>query len=593
MSFFNRMKNRFATKMILAFLFIILIPTILSGFSFYLESSALVKKNVRASAIQLTKQTADSLSSILNVGSDTSDLIYSDLNIQQSVNHFKSSSLGTQVDLSRDMAARLNNVVFSSSFVRSINIVKDGSLGWGSGTFSSVKLKRMDFSSLEWVKESREKDGELVWLGLRRDPFSGGGENTDLVLPISRAMKDFQSLDQIGILLVNLNGKTIVDTISQVKLGETGSFMVVNRQGKILIDPDLSKVGQVVSSRELYEQIVLKDAAEFEITMKNTRYYGVKQLLSNGWILVGTVPASEITGALDKLHSRILLTSSGFALIAVIIGLIIAKLVTNPIKELTIGMRKVQQGDLKVRTQVKATDEFGLMSRHFNKMLDEIELLMTRVGEEERQKMEAEIKAVTYRIHPHFLYNTLSTLRWLIRSGENDRADEGLAALTRLLQANMGKNGQLITLSEELEIIEKYLVILEMRYDRKYELVLNIEPESKHFKIPRMLLQPLVENAVFHGFVPLNRGGNIKISSIVKPGELWITIEDNGAGMSRDQLKQLTSASGQKRMGIGLLHISDSLRLYYDDGSTMTVDSEVGKGTKILILIRFPKEVGK
>lgn len=174
MSFFNRMKNRFATKMILAFLFIILIPTILSGFSFYLESSALVKKNVRASAIQLTKQTADSLSSILNVGSDTSDLIYSDLNIQQSVNHFKSSSLGTQVDLSRDMAARLNNVVFSSSFVRSINIVKDGSLGWGSGTFSSVKLKRMDFSSLEWVKESREKDGELVWLGLRRDPFSGG-----------------------------------------------------------------------------------------------------------------------------------------------------------------------------------------------------------------------------------------------------------------------------------------------------------------------------------------------------------------------------------------------------------------------------------
>ncbi|KHF31619.1 putative sensor-like histidine kinase [Paenibacillus sp. P1XP2] len=157
----------------------------------------------------------------------------------------------------------------------------------------------------------------------------------------------------------------------------------------------------------------------------------------------------------------------------------------------------------------------------------------------------------------------------------------------------MGKNGQLITLSEELEIIEKYLVILEMRYDCKYELVLNIEPESKHFKIPRMLLQPLVENAVFHGFVPLNRGGNIKISSIVKPGELWITIEDNGAGMSRDQLKQLTSASGQKRMGIGLMHISDTLRLYYDDGSTMTVDSEVGKGTKILILIRFPKEVGK
>ncbi|WP_230202617.1 cache domain-containing sensor histidine kinase [Paenibacillus ihumii] len=552
-----------------------------------------MKKNVRASALQLTKQTADSLSSIFNAGSDTSDLIYSDLIIQQSVNHYKSSPLSIQVELSQDMAARLNHVVFSSSFVRSINIVKDGSLGWGSGTFSSVKLKRMDFNNLAWVKDSREKDGELVWNGLRRDPFSGGGENTDLVLPISRAMKDFQSLNQIGILLVNLNGKTIVDTISQVKLGETGSYMVVNRQGVIMIDPDLSKVGQVVPTRELYDQIVMNDASEFEITIKDTQYYGVKQLLSNGWILVGTVPASEIIGALDKLHSRILLTSAGFAMIAVIIGLIIAKLVTNPIKQLTIGMRKVQQGDLKVRTQVKSSDEFGLMSRNFNKMLNEIEQLMTRVSEEERQKMEAEIKAITYRIHPHFLYNTLSTLRWLIRSGEKDRADQGLAALTRLLQANMGKNGQLITLAEELEIIEKYLAILEMRYDHKYELVLDIELGIKQFKIPRMLLQPLVENAVFHGFVPLNRGGTIKIASVKEPGEIRIIVEDDGAGMTPKQLRELTTASGQKKTGIGLKHISDSLRLYYDDGSTMTVDSEVGKGTQILIAIRFPKEVGK
>lgn len=587
MARFEKFTNRFASKMISAFLLIILIPTTLSGFSFYLESSALVKRNVRASAVQVTKQTADALSSIFNAGSDTSDLIYSDLRVQKAAMQYSTSPLNTQLEMSQSLSTLLNNVVYSSSFVRIVYIIKSGGIGWGSGTFSTPKLRKIDLNQQKWVADSKKQDGGLVWQALRKDPFSGGGENTDLVLPISRTLKDFESLQQIGLLVVNLNGKAIINTINQVKLGETGRYMVVNPEGQIMIDADLSQIGRVVEDAKLHELIVHNDAVEFEYANKGVQYYGVKQLLSNGWVLVGTVPTVEITGVLDKLHTRILITSACFALVAVLIGLLIANRVTKPIKQLTLEMRRVQQGDLSVRTALTSSDEIGLMSKHFNKMLDEIEQLMGRVEQEQNEKLEAEVRAVTYRIHPHFLYNTLSTLRWLIRAGEMERADQGLGALTRLLQANMGKNGQMITLEEELEIIQKYIVILEMRYEQKYVLTIEAQPGTDKVKVPRMLLQPLVENAVFHGFVPLNRGGEITVKVSERQNELHILLQDNGLGMTDEKLAQLNAKDGKTGIGIGLQHVHDSLRLYFGAGSGMSVTSDSEDGTQIHIVFRL------
>lgn len=584
---FERIRNRYASKVIIAFLFIILIPTTLSGFSFYLESTALVKKNVRASTVQLTKQTADALSTMINAGSDTSDLIYGDLQVQHAAMHYKSSTLNEQVEMSQSINTMLRNIAYSSSFVKIVYILKDSGIGWGSGTFSTSKLKRVELAELDWVEKSKKADGKLVWQPLRKDPFSGGGENTELVLPVSRVLKDFDTLEQIGLLVVNMNGRSAINTIRQVQLGETGRYTVVDSEGVVMIDADLTRIGKPAPEHGLHELIVGNDAVEFEFSNEGVPYYGVKQRLSNGWMLVGTVPTVEITGALDKLHTRILITSACFALMAVLIGLLIAKRVTKPIKQLTLEMRRVQQGDLKVRTEVKTSDEIGLMSKHFNKMLDEIEQLMERVETEQKEKLEAEVRAVTYRIHPHFLYNTLSTLRWLIRSGERERADQGLAALTRLLQANMGKDGQMITLEEELEIIRKYLVILEMRYEQSYELNCQIEPELLELRIPRMLLQPLIENAVFHGFVPLNRGGHISVDVYGRHREVHIIVKDDGAGIEQEQLMRMNAQHGMEHLGIGLRHIHDSLRLYYGPASGLSIASASGVGTAIHITLRI------
>ncbi|MFD0693244.1 sensor histidine kinase [Paenibacillus sp. GCM10027628] len=590
----KRFTNRFAVKMSFAFLLVSLIPIIFASVSFYMESTSIVKKNVRESTIQLAKQTADSLSFIFNVGSDTSDYIYSDTNVQNAALQLNSSPPDEQNRMNQYMDSMLNHIVYSNSFVKIIYVMRNDGGGWGSGAFSASKLKRVNLSKEAWVKEAKDKDGEPVWQGLQYDRFSGAGDNTDLILPVGRVLKDFHTLNNIGLVMVNLNGRSILSTIEQLKLGETGKFFVVDSEGKIMIDSDLSLIGKKVENPELYKGIVGNNSAEFEFTINGLPHYGVKQFLNNGWMIVGTVPVREITDQLDRLQGSIFVSSGLFALLAIMIGLLIAGWVTKPINRLTRDMRQVQQGDLKVRTPIDSSDEIGLLSKQFNKMLKEIEQLMQRVEEEQLQKLQAEVRAVMHRIHPHFLYNTLSTLRWLIKSKQNERADQGLSALTRLMEANMGKNGNLITVAEELDIIQKYLVILELRYEKRFSLDVKLDPGAESIIIPRMLLQPLVENAIFHGIVPKNTDGRITIDVQMKEETAEFLISDDGLGMEEEKLRELRdpeTAIMNGTIGIGLRHLYDTLALHYAGRSEYAIESVLQEGTTVRITLRNPERL--
>ncbi|MDT3428707.1 two-component system sensor histidine kinase YesM [Paenibacillus forsythiae] len=588
-----RVSNRFTSKIILVLLLVIIIPTLFTSLSFYWLSDSILKKNVRESTIQIAKQTAESLSFILDVGIDTSDFIAGDVNIQRAAMKLGNSPSYEESWNFQYINTLLNNYVYSNSFVKIVYLLKEEGKGWGSGTFSDQKLKEIQLSDQEWVKEAKRKNGELVWQGLQYDHFSGGGVNTDLVLPVARVLKDFNTMRTIGLVQVHLDGQSVVGTIRQLELGKTGKFFVVDSEGRIMIDSNLDMINKRVENPDLYKRIVGDNAVEFEFHKNGVPYYGVKQLLSNGWMIVGTVPVAEISGPLNRLQTWILLSSAAFSLIAIGIGLFIARWVTQPVKQLTQSMLSVQNGDLQVRAAVRTSDEIGFLSKQFNKMLLKIENLMQQVEDEQSEKYHAELRAAMHRIHPHFLYNTLSTLRWLIDSRQNDRASEVLSALNHLLEANMGKSGSRITVEEELDIIRKYLIILELRYERTFWLELDVEPGTEKLVIPRMLLQPLVENAIFHGIVPKNTDGRISIRIRKYDRDLEFLMEDDGLGIGEDKLKvlnRLETAAENGEIGIGLRHIYDILRLYYARNWTCSFTSRPGQGTAVRIVLQVLSE---
>ncbi|WP_181444536.1 sensor histidine kinase [Bacillus sp. 03113] len=548
-----------------------------------------MKKNVRESTVQIAKQTAESLSYILEVGVDTSDFISSDLTIQRAVLQLNTTPVFEQRNNSQYINTLLNNLVYSNSFVKIVYVLKEEGSGWGSGTFAEINLKKVQLSNQEWVKEAKQKDGALLWQGIHYDVFNGGGINTDLVLPVSRVLKDFDTMANIGFVQVHLDGRSILNTIEQLKLGKTGKFFVVDPEGRIMIHSNLDMINKKVVNPDLYTYIVREDKEEFEFTEKGIPYYGVKQPLSNGWLLVGTVPIHEISGQLERLESWIFYSSVLFSFLAILIGLIFAGRVTKPVKQLTQSMIRVQKGDLKVRTSVSSLDEIGFLSKQFNKMVHEIENLMQQVESEQSEKYHAELRAVVHRIQPHFLFNTLSTLRWLIDSNQNNQASQVLSALTHLLEANMGKSGNIITVGEELDIIRKYLVILELRYEKTFHLELDIEPGTENIPIPRMLLQPIVENAIFHGIVPKNTNGRISIKICSCDDNLVFLIHNDGLGITNNQVKELNNpeaAIKNGNIGIGLRHIFDTLRLYYAQNWDWSISSEVEEGTTVRIFIK-------
>jgi two-component system sensor histidine kinase YesM len=217
---------------------------------------------------------------------------------------------------------------------------------------------------------------------------------------------------------------------------------------------------------------------------------------------------------------------------------------------------------------------------------------MEQVKEEQKQKQEAALRAALHRINPHFLFNTLGTLRWLIKYGQAERAYEGMSALTRLLEENMGKKGNFVTIAEELNIINKYLVILELRYNKHFQLIVRKDKLAAEHMIPRMLIQPLVENAIFHGIVPKGTDGTIEVDVASEGNAIRIEVADDGIGILPERMELIDSLEEEIQAGhtgIGLMHVYDSIRLYYEWGSGFALANREQGGTVARIML-YPKK---
>ncbi|PTX61326.1 two-component system sensor histidine kinase YesM [Melghirimyces profundicolus] len=595
MGIYTLFKNRIAVKMVVAFLLVILLPTSFTSILFYVTSSNIVNQNVRESSVQIAEQSAQNLSNIVQIGNDTSNLVYSNMKIQQAVLDDSKDGIGLdeREENNQYVTEFLNQVMYANSMVKIIYVFKPEGTSWGSGTFSQAKLSQHSLNELDWVNASERADGELVWMGLQYDRFSGAGTNTDLVLPVARVLKDFSNMNNVGYVLVSLDGKVILEKIKGLKLGETGRFFVVDQTGKVMIDNNLENVNKTIQNDALFHHVVHNNKAEFEFEMNDEPYYGVKQPIENGWTMVGIVPVREITKQLDDVQKLILLSSIGFTALAVVIGLFIAGKMTRPIKQLTTQMKRVEEGNLTARTSIHSSDEIGIMSIQFNQMINRIEQLLEKVRTEQSQKQEAELRALKHRINPHFLFNTLSTIRWLVKFNQNKQADEALTALNRLMEANMGKKGPFITVEEELDFIEKYIDILQIRYDSTFHLLIDVPREVKEFRIPRMLLQPIVENAVFHGIVPTGRAGTISISAHRDSKQVRFDIHDNGSGLTQTKLQKIEQADRSSQLfGIGLKHVYESVQLYFPGGSDVAIKSRQGQGTTVTIILKKQHETG-
>lgn len=268
--------------------------------------------------------------------------------------------------------------------------------------------------------------------------------------------------------------------------------------------------------------------------------------------------------------------------------------VSRPLLALRKLMKRAESGDLKAYWTMSATGEIGQLGDSYNQMLNRLEDLIKQVKVEEALKKEKEIEALHYQLNPHFLYNTLNTVKWVAKIHKTPQIADAVSALVRLLQASLGKKGDFLPLGEEMRLVRDYMAIQAFRYGDGIELVTDMEPVTAMCLVPKLILQPLVENAIIHGLHEKEGERLITIRSRLDRDFLIIEVEDNGVGMEtlpdNGQTGVLRPESMERMSGIGLRHIREKLRLYYGPDYPMRIFSKPGEGTRIRLALPIHRE---
>ncbi len=568
---------------------------------YYWSSSAIIAKNVRASTKQSAKQSADYLSLILRVGNDIGQQIFLDAKIQEAIKAEQNGSLGVKQKFAMNETVNqiLNNIMYTSSFVRSIYLLKEEGSSWGSGMLNFSKVKRYTLNEHKWYMDVVNNRTGNYWQALHYDPFSGGGENTELVLTLVKPLRNLETRETLGVIMINMNGNLILEAIQRIKLGKTGRFFVINPNGIIMMDSYPENWDQPVADPAMRASVLAAagtEEKEFETDIGGVRSYVISRKIDNDWTIVGTVPVQEVVGDIQQIQNKIWLYSTLFLIVASLIGWLFSSRITSPLKHLMRQMSQIEKSNFKACTHVRSQDEIGQLSHRFNKMAGEIEMLVEQVNIVESKKREAELRALRHQINPHFLYNTLSSVRWMVKFGKSEEAYEGISSLVKLMEASMEKQGVFSTIGDELSLLEKYITIQQFRYGSHIRLHVHCEESLLDVKIPRMLMQPIVENAIFHGIAPKETGGEIhlriQLTDHPMPA-LEITIEDDGLGIPSDRISGLLRSSPDPRsgmFGIGLNHVHEMIQLYYGPQSGVTIESKRGAGTKVCLKLAVKEQ---
>ncbi len=405
------------------------------------------------------------------------------------------------------------------------------------------------------------------------------------VVSLSVEFKSFEDKEPLGILLVDLNFDVIEDLCRDIFLGGLSYLFIVDSNGSIVYHPQHQLIYSELKT-EMIDEVVSSDNTSFIINnSEGSRIYTVKTIEELGWKICGVTYLDELITNKNVIQFYFSLIGIIFILLIIIISIFISRKISKPIKSLQKSMKEVENGNFNINIKVKSSNEIGEFEKDFSIMIKKIKDLI--IQNEEKQKLirESELKALQAQINPHFLYNTLETIICMAKS-END-VIRITAALAKLLRTGISKGQELITIEEEIEHVRSYLIIQKTRYANKFDFTINIDPDIYKFRIIKIILQPLVENAIYHGIKKKKTNGHINITGNLNGKGIVLQVIDDGIGMSDKRIREVfeNDYSDFSNSGIGISNVNERLKLYFGNQYGLFCKSKENEGTEFNIFI--------
>lgn len=570
------------TRMVLSNIVVALIPflifSIVSGFVFLDHA----QKTAEEHSVQLIHQVSNSMDVYVETIEKMVNYIQLEL---QDTPFFTMESEGASGWDSETAYIRsvLENVANSHREVAGIFIATKEDLYVSTGM---SRISRDPFQNERWYREAAENPEEIQLISVvtGRNIVTNRSYSIDDVFSLAKAVQDPETGEVLGVILLDIRHDIIQSSINGVTIGEKGFVFVMDQEDNIVYTPVNGIVYRVNPKwvKAMEPMSVQIQGGSYQIRSELSPY--------TGWRTVGVFSMDEVMSSVNTIV-YILFTCVIISLVlVVIVSFKFSRTLTNPIFKLKRLMKQAESGDLTVRFNFQHNDEIGELGQSFNHMIARIDQLIQMVYVEQENKRTAEMKSLQEQIKPHFLYNTLDTISWMARDYDAEDIVRLVDALTNMFRIGLSHGKDIITVKEEITHVSNYLYIQKIRYKDKLNYVIHVDESLYAIEVPKLILQPLVENAIYHGVKAKRGGGTITITGVPEGENLVFTVQDNGAGMPQEKVEELNRRMSERSVldeqkSFGLFYIRERIQLCYGKGYGVHVESTLGEGTRVTITL--------
>lgn len=568
-------------KLVLSYSILILIFVTTLSISSYLSSTKIISEKSVNYTIGILEQIRNNIDINLEQIDLATYLIFSNPDIlsilKNSSEYFNASNASEKFYIDKLMA----DVVFSRRDIYSITVFDN------KGARIDTNFYNPDVPFAEVTRKSIEKDGKMAWL------------NTDRKVSVIPAVRQIRDMDMrpVGFMEINIKENSIKKICSDQIRQMEGQIYVVNEDGIIISGNDSTYVNKKVDSNIL--ERMKQDKPGYMVDTINNKKSIIAFYPSriNDWQYIGIIPMKNVTEDAAVVRNVTIISSLAAIILFIIVSYYLAKGLTGPLNLIAGQMKLANIKDWSPQINYEGRDEIAYLTEEFNQMVVRINNLVDEVVEQKSRQSRQELRALQSQINPHFLYNTLEIVNWMARTRDVPEIAEIVKALSDMMRYITSHKEEIVTVEKEIEYIKMYCLIQMNRYRDKFTVEYEIEEDVLDYSIPKLTLQPIIENAIIHAFNGVKRDGRIQVTGCVIDSRLRLQIIDNGRGIEQCEIERMLNSESHSsdcnHAGIGVNNVNRRIKLIYGSEYGLEIKSAPNEGSvfNIWLPVKYQEEV--
>lgn len=597
------------TKLILSYIFLIALPTVIIGFSYYNTSAKIILEGTQQNLQEIVKKNNDIINIKLNQIQESALRLILDKDLYSVFSNIKPNDDYELLKTDKQVSQILDKYFSQYEDVYSTYIVTSY-FRFG----KTVLSKGNEFSKTRLYSSALKHEGKLQWVPTYnlKDMF-GISRSEDLGInypnmfsavkqlnitsietfgSFSQAwnsqtafeMKTLDSKIERPVLVVNFREDMLSKIFKESVKIDKSNYYIISSEGDVISSSISDDIAERIKPEWLKEIASQKDGVIYKTINGDRLIFTFDTLKTNGWISVVITPVKSILSTLPLVRYYTVYLGVGLTLISILLALIISGWIAKPLKKLLISIRRASEGDFNSIISVHSNDEISLLIRNFNVMNQKIQNLIEENYETKIREKEAHIMALNMQLNPHFMSNTLNTINWMALENNQKDISKMIVSLSTMLEYTMRNVKEIVCFEKDLEWLKCFVYIMSNRFPGLFTTEFDIDPRLDKQPVPKLFLQPFVENSIIHGFEVMENGGCIKICGRLEDNTICIRIEDNGKGMTEEEIMKAKNSDGDR---IGISNINKKIKLIFGEDYGVDIESELGKGTAVTVTIPY------